>query len=48
MKPNPLSTKGFLLCIYYSINKIIIFCYTLSIKEVIINKNKRNSKEVAK
>ena len=38
MRTNPLSTKGFLLCIYYSINELIIFGYTLSIKEILRQK----------
>ena len=48
MRTNPLFNKGFLLCMYSSIINVIIFGYTLSIKEVIVNKNKRNSKGVAK
>lgn len=48
MRTNPLYNKGFLMCIYYSINKIIILGYIKSIKEFLVNKNKNNSKGVVK
>ena len=46
MRVNPLSNKRLLLCIYYGINELITLGYIKSIKEFLVNKNKRNSKEV--